>query len=106
MIGNPSSYQLGQSFHIKKIYNFHKQTFQNTQLVMLNYIDHHSLLKLLSFLELLACLISLTLVGDIVLELFKMFCSWIDFFLPLHVLSTNKEIKCNEYIYYIIYMVA
>jgi hypothetical protein len=59
---------------LNKMFDFYRQTFQNIKLVTFNYIDHHSSLELLSLLELLACLISSSLAGDIVLGLFAMFC--------------------------------
>jgi hypothetical protein len=87
---------------LNKIRDFHRQIFQNIQLtITFNYIDCHSSLELLSSLELHACLISSSFVGNIVLLLFKhCFLDRLVFdVLHLHLPSTNIEIKCNKYIY-------
>jgi hypothetical protein len=61
---------------LNKIPYFHRQIFQDIQLaVTFNYIDCHSSLELLSSLKLRACLISSSLVGDIVIWLFNLMFS-------------------------------
>jgi hypothetical protein len=53
---------------------FYRLMIQHKKPITFNYIDHDSFLKLLLVLELLACLISLSLARDVVLRLFAMFC--------------------------------
>jgi hypothetical protein len=78
---------------LKKMSNFLRQKFQNVQLITFNFGNDHSSLALLLLLELLACLVSLSLVGDIVIRLFGIFYSLACFFRPLRVPSINIEVS-------------
>jgi hypothetical protein len=81
---------------LKSMSYLSRKPFQNIQLVTFNFDDHYSSLKLLSLLELLACLNFSLVTWDIVVGLLECFVDWIEFDIaPLHVPSTNIEIKCN-----------
>jgi hypothetical protein len=61
---------------LNKVLDLQRQIFQNIQLaVTFNHIDCDSSVELMSLLELCACLISSSFVGDIVLWFFNIMFS-------------------------------